>query len=973
MHLTLSGVLALMLRAGLCRAFHGSVAVPSGVAPRAAAGFRGRTAAGASITHCLGQRWVGREQGYGWGRCRSLSSATLQEDVNIRADEVNGATASHPLHDVIPLDSSREMPNPVRKVAANRRPELRSDDLRGVKIVRDVETARKVVKVLMAHPEVYHAVDTEVADIDIKTEGPVENGRVICLSVYSGPTVDYGDGPGDVLWVDNMDDAYGVLREFKPFLESEKHKKVWHNYSFDTHVLHNSPSGDPEERITCRGFGGDTMHMARLWDTSMDKMAGEGGFSLAALSSLLLSEKGQVKTSMKEIFGVPKLKKDGTPGAILMLPPMDELQRDPQFRPDWIKYSAKDAEVTWLVRQELQKKLEGMRWKGYLTMFDFYNRYYVPFGALLTDMEREGIYINAQGYLAKVEQQARRDKEAAEKLFINWVVKMQPKAEGINPASGTQVQTLLFGGSKNEKTNEILPETRVFKVERSAEELEEIAANEDEYSNMVTAQLKEICKERGLKVSGTKAKLLDRVRGLEKPEIGAEFKGMKINDLRDACKARGLPSDGTKSVVIKRLKDDIVFALGLNSETLADEQKEEPKPKLGKYRELVVSSLKLTPTKFTSSGWPAVSMDVLRKLAGTPEDYGKAFEHFGGGKAGEEACEALRALCQMGSIDTMLSNFLGPLQTLVDDRGRVHCSLNLNTETGRLSARRPNLQNQPALEKDNYKIRYAFQAEEGNMLVVADYGQLELRLLAHMAKCESMIKAFQEGGCFHSRTAVGMFDHVKEAVDKGEVLLEWDYSKGKPTKPLVKDIFASERRKAKTLNFSIAYGKTPHGLSKDWGVSVKDAEALLKAWYEDRPEVLQWQQNVIESARKGGYTRSLMGRYRKLPKINDAKRGPRGHAERAAINTPVQGGAADVAMMAMIKLVNSEKLKTLGWKLLLQVHDEVILEGPQESVDEAQAEVVHCMENPWDYEGLGPLKVHLAVDANHAKTWYEAK
>lgn len=127
------------------------------------------------------------------------------------------------------------------------------------------------------------------------------------------------------------------------------------------------------------------------------------------------------------------------------------------------------------------------------------------------------------------------------------------------------------------------------------------------------------------------------------------------------------------------------------------------------------------------------------------------------------------------------------MQALADKNGRVHCSLNLNTETGRLSARRPNLQNQPALEKDQYKIRDAFVAEEGNTLIVADYGQLELRILAHITKCRSMIEAFEKGGCFHSRTAVGMYAYIKEAVDSGKVLLEWDYSKGQPTQPLVKD------------------------------------------------------------------------------------------------------------------------------------------------------------------------------------------
>lgn len=133
-----------------------------------------------------------------------------------------------------------------------------------------------------------------------------------------------------------------------------------------------------------------------------------------------------------------------------------------------------------------------------------------------------------------------------------------------------------------------------------------------------------------------------------------------------------------------------------------------------------------------------------------------------------------------------------------------------------MSSRRPNLQNQPALEKDQYKIRDAFIADKGKTLIVADYGQLELRLLAHITKCKSMIKAFELGGCFHSRTAMGMYPHIKAAVESAEVMLEWDYSKGQPNVPLVKDKFASERRKAKTLNFSIAYGKTVHGLAQDW-------------------------------------------------------------------------------------------------------------------------------------------------------------
>jgi len=351
----------------------------------------------------------------------------------------------------------------------------------------------------------------------------------------------------------------------------------------------------------------------------------------------------------------------------------------------------------------------------------------------------------------------------------------------------------------------------------------------------------------------------------------------------------------------------------------------------------------------------------------------KAYDFFGGGEKGHEACVALHSLYAIGSIDTMIGNFLTSLQSLADHQSRVHCSLNLNTETGRLSSRRPNLQNQPALEKDKYKIRKAFQASPGNSLIVADYGQLELRLLASMTQCKSMIAAFEAGGDFHSRTAMDMFDHVKKKIDSGEVLLEWDYAHGEPPKPLLKDEFGSERRKAKTLNFSIAYGKTAHGLSKDWRVTPEEAQEMVDKWYAARPEVLSWQATTKAYAKKFGVARTLMGRYRQIPEAKSSNRRLQGHGERASINTPIQGGAADIAMMAMNKINSSELLQRLGWVLLLQIHDEVILEGPEETAEEAFREVIRCMEAPWVY-GLNETKVPLVVDGSFShKTWYDAK
>eukprot|EP00533_Pseudo-nitzschia_delicatissima_P000218 CAMPEP_0116111640 /NCGR_PEP_ID=MMETSP0327-20121206/18557_1 /TAXON_ID=44447 /ORGANISM="Pseudo-nitzschia delicatissima, Strain B596" /LENGTH=1018 /DNA_ID=CAMNT_0003604893 /DNA_START=246 /DNA_END=3300 /DNA_ORIENTATION=+ len=873
-------------------------------------------------------------------------------------------------------------------------------------IVRTKEQAKIVMEKLMtADPGIFHACDTEVMDIDLKNVGPVGNGYVTCLSVYSGPEFDYGLGapPGSTLWIDNLDDAHRILQEFKEWLEDERFKKIWHNYGFDRHVLWN-------EGIDCKGFGGDTMHMARLQDTS--RMKNGGGYSLEALTAELL---GMRKRPMKEIFGVPRLRKDGTPGSILDIPPIEVLQRDPRFREQFIAYSCYDSVGTWRLHQELVNLLKKLPWISKDTnLYDYYWHNMREFGEVLTDMERRGVRVDAKDYLASVELQARQDREDHVKAFREWVAtEIGPDGLAINPASSTQLCTLLFGGSQNVKTRERTEDVRVFKVPREEIPDEAMAAykkrdetskggketetEDDQLEQLTAVQLKALCKENGLKVSGKKALLVERLREhlLKPPPVEIQeddFDQMADDELRQSLIARSLDDTGDRTDLLKRLRDDIQYmheletavapdAMGHRTiiealeaaaqaggvaeeilQTIKDKSTAEPK-----NVEVTIRSLGMGAIKHTAGGAPSVTADVLRTLAGDPfEDpprYGTAYEFFGGRERGHDACVALYSLCAIGSIDTMIANFLTSLQSLADHQSRVHCSLNLNTETGRLSSRRPNLQNQPALEKDKYKIRQAFQSSPGNSLIVADYGQLELRLLASMTNCRSMINAFESGGDFHSRTAMDMFDDLKKKIDDGEVLLEWDYSKGDPPKPLLKDEYASERRKAKTLNFSIAYGKTAHGLSQDWGVSQTEAQEMLNKWYDARPEVREWQANTKAYARKFGLTRTLMGRYRQLPEATGSNRRFIGHAERASINTPIQGGAADVAMMAMIKINRSEKLKRLGWILLLQVHDEVMLEGPEETAEEAFEEVIQCMESPWVL-GLSKTAVPLLVDGS---------
>ncbi|AEE32595.1 polymerase gamma 2 [Arabidopsis thaliana] len=785
-----------------------------------------------------------------------------------------------------------------------------------VLIVDNVQAAKDTVaKLVNQFRNHVHSCDTEVSGIEVKEETPVDHGELICFSIYCGPEADFGNGKS-CIWVDVLgENGREVLAEFKPYFEDSFIRKVWHNYSFDSHIIRN-------HGIEISGFHADTMHMARLWDSARRI---KGGYSLEALTSdpkvlggTQTKEEAEFlgKISMKTIFGKRKLKKDGSEGKIVVIPPVEELQRED--REAWISYSALDAISTLKLYESMTKKLQLMDWhldgKPVLgrTMLDFYHEFWRPFGELLVKMEAEGILVDRE-YLAEIEKVAKAEQQVAGSRFRNWASKYCPDAKYMNIGSDTQLRQLFFGGISNSH-DEVLPVEKLFKVPNIDKVIEE---------------------------------------GKKTP---TKFRNIKLHRISDSP---------------------------------------------------------LSTENFTASGWPSVGGDVLKELAGkvsaeydfmddvsdisleeVVEDddvetsetqksktddetdtsaYGTAYVAFGGGERGKEACHAIASLCEVCSIDSLISNFILPLQgsNVSGKDGRVHCSLNINTETGRLSARRPNLQNQPALEKDRYKIRKAFVASPGNTLVVADYGQLELRILAHLTGCKSMMEAFKAGGDFHSRTAMNMYPHVREAVENGQVILEWHPEPGedKPPVPLLKDAFGSERRKAKMLNFSIAYGKTAVGLSRDWKVSTKEAQETVDLWYNDRQEVRKWQEMRKKEAIEDGYVLTLLGRSRRFPASKS--RAQRNHIQRAAINTPVQGSAADVAMCAMLEISINQQLKKLGWRLLLQIHDEVILEGPIESAEIAKDIVVDCMSKP--FNGRNILSVDLSVDAKCAQNWYAAK
>eukprot|EP01018_Ginkgo_biloba_P010389 Gb_07861 [translate_table: standard] len=789
-------------------------------------------------------------------------------------------------------------------------------------IVDKVETARMVVGKLMGeYKHLIHACDTEVANIDVKKDSPVGHGRIICFSIYCGPQADFGNGKSCV-WVDVLDGGEDVLTVFAPYFEDSSIRKVWHNYSFDSHIIGN-------HGINVSGFHADTMHLARLWNSAR---SGEGGYSLEALTKdpRVMDGAGTVgeddliagKVSMKTIFGKKKIKKDGSEGKIITTPPVEEIQRTERI--PWICYSALDSISTLKLWESLREKLKCMDWvfqgvsKG--NMYDFYQEYWRPFGELLVQMESEGMLIDRE-YLSKMEEIATKEQADSGSRFRKWASKYCLDACYMNVGSDAQVRQLLFGGMcKKKDRNERLPLERTFKVPNVDNFIEEGKKSPLKFRNIV-------------------------------------LRGVGVNMCVEIQTPSGWPAVNGAALKLLAGKVSAVY-------NALEEDNENEFPVDMDEGSAVLTSEGVKVGEKTAETEAAVDLSV----------YGTAYHAFGGGQRGREACHAIAALCEVSSINTLISNFLQPLQgnQISGQDGRVHCSLNINTETGRLSARRPNLQNQPALEKDRYKIRQAFIAKPGNLLIVADYGQLELRILAHLSNCKSMLDAFSAGGDFHSRTAVNMYTHVRDAVEKEEVLLEPDAKRDQEKAiPLLKDVFAVERRKAKMLNFSIAYGKTVMGLAKDWKVTMKEAEDTVSLWYKERQEVLQWQEERKNEACTKHCVYTLLGRARHFPDTRSAKRSQKHHIERAAINTPVQGSAADVAMCAMLQISRNDRLKELGWKLLLQVHDEVILEGPEESAEEAKSLVVECMSKP--FYGKNILGVDLVVDAKFARDWYSAK
>jgi DNA polymerase-1 len=310
-----------------------------------------------------------------------------------------------------------------------------------------------------------------------------------------------------------------------------------------------------------------------------------------------------------------------------------------------------------------------------------------------------------------------------------------------------------------------------------------------------------------------------------------------------------------------------------------------------------------------------------------------------------ESYELPRLILEYRQFAKLKSTYVDTLPTLIHPKsGRVHTSYNqTGTATGRLSSSDPNLQNIPIRTDLGRRIRGAFVPEAGNRLISADYSQVELRILAHLSEDAVLIDAFRDNEDIHERTAREVFGEA-EGTNRAEY-----------------------RRRAKVINFGIVYGLSAFGLSKRLGISREDAQAFIDAYFERYRGVRAWLDRTIEEVRKTGVARTLFGRIRPIPDIHSKDYAVRQFAERTAVNSPIQGTAADVIKIAMIRIQKALQNKGLSTKILLQVHDELVLESPEREVAEIQQIVRNEMEN------AVALKVPLRVDMGLGDSWMEMK
>jgi len=340
---------------------------------------------------------------------------------------------------------------------------------------------------------------------------------------------------------------------------------------------------------------------------------------------------------------------------------------------------------------------------------------------------------------------------------------------------------------------------------------------------------------------------------------------------------------------------------------------------------ILFEKMGLPVIKKTKTGY-STAVDVLEKLA--------------------HQAPIVELILEYRQLAKLNSTYVEGLQAYIQEDGKIHTRFVQNlTQTGRLSSVDPNLQNIPIRTQEGRRIRYAFLPEHDDWKILSsDYSQIELRVLAHIASDKHMIEAFKNNVDIHTNTAMRVFGITNPD-----------------------DVTSEMRRQAKAVNFGIVYGISDYGLSQNLNISRKRAKEFIDRYLEEFQGVKDFMESVVKEAREKDYVETLFHRRRYLPDIHSSNFNLRSFAERTAMNSPIQGSAADILKMAMIELAREMRERKFKANLLLQVHDELIFEVPQDELESLQSLVEEVMENAVS------LKVPLRADSNVGDNWFEAK
>ncbi|WP_144547895.1 DNA polymerase I [Bacillus sp. X1(2014)] len=435
-------------------------------------------------------------------------------------------------------------------------------------------------------------------------------------------------------------------------------------------------------------------------------------------------------------------------------------------------------------------------------------------------------------------------------------------------------------------------------------------------------QLAEHLVRKSLAMSDLRGKLEDELRKNEQYELFTELE-MPLSLILADMESCGIKVEQERLQTMGKELNERLIEIEEKICELAGEKFNINSPK--QLGVILFDKLNLPSLKKTKTGY-STSADVLEKLA---EDH--------------EIIEYILLYRQLGKLQSTYIE--GLLKVINPKTGKVHTRYQQTlTATGRLSSIDPNLQNIPIRLEEGRKIRQAFvPSEEGWIIFAADYSQIELRVLADIAGDDKLIQAFKEDMDIHTKTAMEVFH-----VNKDEVT-------------------SNMRRQAKAVNFGIVYGISDYGLSQSLGITRKEAGQFIERYLDTYPGVKEYMDDIIHSAKQKGYVSTLMQRRRYIPEITARNFNIRSFAERTAMNTPIQGSAADIIKKAMIDMDDALKDMGLKTRLLLQVHDELIFEAPEEELETLKKLVPDVMENALE------LKVPLKVDYAYGPTWFDAK